>query len=165
MGAKEALEHLSKWGCDKCQEALAVLRAVVDERDYWKRRVDEVKSECAHIHEVERDALKAEVERLREWHQNEYEDRMAMLERAEKAEALVEELRLQLKYPDPEDMPGELAAKFCPFKDPLHFHHDGCPSEWAVEQESKDVVTLRCDDCGSLNIGIVPSADMAKEEK
>lgn len=54
--------------------------------------------------------------------------------RAEKAEALVEELRLQLKYPDPEDMPGELAAKYCPFNDPLHFHHDGCPSEWAMEE-------------------------------
>jgi hypothetical protein len=68
-------------------EALAVLRAVVDERD----------------------ALKAEVEGL----------------------------RTQLNYPDPEDMPGELAANYCPFKDPLHFHHDGCPSEWAVEERAE----------------------------
>ena len=35
-----------------------------------------------------------------------------------------ERLRLEVKYPDPESMPAELAAKFCPFKDPLHFHHD-----------------------------------------
>jgi len=48
-----------------------------------------------------------------------------------------EELRLREKYPDPEDMPGELAAKFCPFNDELHFHHDGCPSEWAMEERVK----------------------------
>jgi chromosome segregation ATPase len=58
-------------------------------------------------------------------------------ERAKKLEAEVENLRNDSKYPDPEDMPGELAAKHCPFNDPLHFHHDGCPSEWAVEERAK----------------------------
>jgi hypothetical protein len=48
-----------------------------------------------------------------------------------------EDLRLQVKYPDPEDVPGELAKKFCPFNDELHFHHDGCPSEWATEERVK----------------------------
>ena len=48
--------------------------------------------------------------------------------------AEVEQLRLEAKYLDPEDMPGDLAAKFCPFNDQLHFHHDGCPSEWATEE-------------------------------
>ena len=48
-----------------------------------------------------------------------------------------ERLREQLQYPDPEDMPVELAAKYCPFNDPFHFHHDGCPSEWAQEERAE----------------------------
>lgn len=25
----------------------------------------------------------------------------------------------------------------CPFNDPLHYHHDGCPSEWAEGQQKE----------------------------
>lgn len=82
------------------------------------------------------DTLRAEWERLATEASHHQHDAFYAEQRAEKAEAERDELRLQLKYPDPEDMPGELAAKYCPFNDPLHFHHDGCPSEWAVEERA-----------------------------
>lgn len=25
----------------------------------------------------------------------------------------------------------------CPMKDPLHYHHDGCPAEWLAEQQKE----------------------------
>lgn len=57
--------------------------------------------------------------------------------RVAELEAEISNLLLQAKYPDPEDMPGELAAKFCPFNEPMHFHHDGCPACWAASHEGK----------------------------
>ena len=84
-----------------------------------------------------------------------------------------EGLRLEQKYPDPEDMPGELAAKYCPFNDHLHFHHDGCPSEWAIE---KEIERLRAENerleklTGDLayalgKIQVTMKADQARAEK
>ena len=64
-------------------------------------------------------------------------DLLAILDDYSALKAENERLLLQIQYPDPEDMPGELAAKFCPFNEPFHFHHDGCPSEWAIEERIK----------------------------
>ena len=55
-------------------------------------------------------------------------DRIAVLEEEKRQTAFFET--------DPESWPQERAIKYCPFKDPLHFHHDGCPSEWAADEQA-----------------------------
>ena len=138
---------------------------VIDERDALKAELERLKKELAgqkaeyawlmgawsdtfeHVEKWmnyslkqrdENDALKTEILKLKTMNGHLSIKREYLL-------AEIEELQLQLKYPDPEDMPGELAAKYCPFNDPLHFHHDGCPSEWAQEEriEKAEVEAVR----------------------
>ena len=73
---------------------------------------------------------------------------------------------LQLLKEDPENLPDEIAEQCCLMDDPVHFHHDGCPSEdgelnelhvriFHLENALKDRICI-CRECGKSFVGDSP---------